>query len=75
MEDDRLEEGRYGRAFGYSEPDDEDEESDRDVEAYLRSLKRKKADKEGTSPKQDEPHQSDKDNTSIGVSESSSGSF
>ena len=71
MEDDRLEEGRYGRAFGCSEPGEEDEEPGWDVEVYLRNLKRKKADKEGTSPKQDEPHRSEKENASIGVSDGS----
>ena len=59
MEEDKSNGGRYGRAFGYSPPDNEDEDDEQDVEAHLRNLKRKKAaDKE----KSDEKHRPETDN-------------
>ena len=59
MEEDKSNGGRYRRAFGYSPPDNEDEDDEQDIEEYLRNLKRgKAADKE----KNDEKYRPETDN-------------
>lgn len=60
MENEEIK-SRYGRAFGYSPPGDQDEDEEQDIEAYLRNMKRKQAaDKE----KNDEMHRTETDNIS-----------